>query len=144
MFKPHPEADSRKRSAVALIKYLLANKNPEIIDDHRCELLSVLLWKITEAESYHKYETRFQSQEALNCDKSKTKLRHDHVYPRSKMVTELENAGPDQIDTILERAVGCTVTEEEHSRLSKLGKEYDGWVRYEKAGIVVIDTKTNK
>lgn len=144
MFKPHPDADARKRSAVALVKYLLANKNPEILDDHRSELLRrVLLFKITEAESYHKHETRFQSQEALNCDRSKTKLRHDHVYQRSKMVVELENASPDQIDSILERAVGCTVTEEEHSHLSKFDKEYDGWARYQEAGIVVRDTKTN-
>jgi hypothetical protein len=142
MFKPHPEADALKRSAIALVKYLLANENPEILHDHLRELLSVLLWKITEAESYHKHESRFQSQEALNCDKSKTKLRHDHVYPRSKMLSELENTGPDKIDSILERAVGCTVTKEEHSRLSKLDNEYDGWARYEKAGILVIDTKT--
>ncbi len=144
MFKPHPEADARKRSAVALVKYLLAEKNPGVLSVQRRELLDVLLYKLSEAESYHKHETRFRSQEALNCDKTKTKLRHDHVYPRSKMVMELENARPDQIDSILERIVGCTVTEEEHIRLSKFDKEYDGWVRYEKAGIVIIDTKTNE
>ena len=142
MFEPHPDADARKRSAVALVKYLLANKNPEILDEHRCELLRrVLLFKITEAES-PKFETRFRSQEALNCDKTKIKLRHDHVYQRSKMVAELKQAEPDEVDRILAKAVGCTVTEEEHSRLSKF-KEYDGWARYQKAEIVVIDTKTN-
>jgi len=144
MFKPHPESETRKRSAITLIKYLLAEKSQEVLPKHRRELLDVLLFKLSEAESYHKHETRFMSQEALNCDKTKTKLRHDHVCPRSKMVMELENAGPDQIDSILKRVVGCTVTEEEHSRLSKFDKEYDGWARYQKAGIVVIDTKTNE
>lgn len=143
MFKPHPEADARKRSAVALVKYLLADpRNPDILSEHRRELIHrVLLYKISEAECCNKYETRFQSQEAWKCDRTKTELRHDHVYQRSKVIAELEKSKPDQIDDILNKVVGCTVTKEEHDHLTKFDKEYDGWVRYQKAGIVVIDTK---
>jgi hypothetical protein len=51
VFKPHPQSDKRRRSAVALIKYLLAEKRPEALSTHYRQLLSMLLWKITEAES---------------------------------------------------------------------------------------------
>src|SRR6185437_8293124 len=85
VFQPQPQSEERKRSAVALIKYLLAEKKPEVLAAHYRELLSVLLWKLTEAESL-KYQTRFQSQGALNGT-DKTKLRHEHVFQRSKMIT---------------------------------------------------------
>jgi hypothetical protein len=82
MFKPHPLSGARKRSAIALIKLLLAEKKREILPVHRSELLGVLLWKLTEAES-HKHKTRFQSRAAFKR-KGKLKLRHDHVFQRSK------------------------------------------------------------
>src|SRR5690349_14463951 len=137
MFKPHPKADARKRSAVALIKYLLVQKNPELLPAHRRELLDVLLWKITEAESA-KHKTRFQSPRAMKCI-AKAQLRHDHVFQRSKMIAALEKATPNKVDGILDSAIGCTVTKKEHDRLSRFDSEY-GWGRYRKAGIVAIDT----
>ncbi len=59
------------------------------------------------------------------------------------MVDDLEKARPDQVDAILKRAVACAVTEEEHRRLDAF-KELDGWQRYHAAGIIVIDTATEK
>lgn len=47
-------------------------------------------------------------------------------------------AKPEEIDNILEDAVGCTVTTEEHDRLAPFDDEY-GWERYRKAGITVIN-----
>ena len=141
MFKPHPESEARKRSAFTLVKYLLAAENQEILLRHRRALLNVLLWKITEAES-PKYKTRFRSQGVLDCG-GKGKLQHDHVFQRKKMVDELVRARPHKVDGIVKNAIGCTVTHKEHTRLSEF-KEYDGWARYEKAGIAVIDTKTNE
>jgi hypothetical protein len=141
MFKPRPLSRERKRSAVALIKLLLAEKNPDILGAHRRELLRVLLYKLTEAES-HKYETRFQSK-AASERKGHVKLVHDHVFQRAKMIAELEKA-MEKIDIILKNAIACTVTAEEDKRLSKFGKRYDGWARYKKAEIAVIDTKTGK
>lgn len=154
VFKPHPQSKGRKRSAFRLIKWLLANKNKRgILSTHRRQLLDVLLFKVTEAES-SKHKTRFQSQGALHCFKlsgkafqecrRKAKLRHDHVYRRSKMIEDLEKAAPREIDNILKKAVACTVTGEENDRLSEFDKQYDGWDRYGRAKIKVKDTKTGK
>lgn len=142
MFKSHPLTRVRKRSAIALIKLLLSEKKPEILPIHRHELLRVLLFKLTEAES-HKHKTRFQSQDASER-RGKLKLRHDHVFQRSKMIAALEDAPERKIDIILKKAIACTVTAQEHKRLSRFDKEHDGWVRYKNAEIGVIDTKTGK
>ena len=139
MFKPHKQAKARRRSAVALIKYVLAMKKPDVLPSHCEELLDVLLWKITEADG--KYNTPFKSEGALH---RKTKLRHDHVYQRLKMIARLVKAAPQEIDKILRRAIACTVMIKEHHRLSKFDKKYDGWERYQRAGIQVMDTRTNK
>ncbi|MGA1988899.1 MAG: hypothetical protein ABSG72_21705 [Candidatus Sulfotelmatobacter sp.] len=142
MFKPHAQCEERKRSAVTLIKLLLADRKPEVLSAHYRELLSILLWKITEAECSNKHQTRFQSQGALDSG-DKSKLRHDHVFQRSKMIVALEKAAPQGVGDILNTAVACTVTVEEHARLSQFDDEY-GWERYRKAEITVIDTQTGK
>ena len=140
-FEPHPQAEKRKSSTVTLIKVLLGNKKPEVLPAHYRAVLNTLLWKMTEAES-HKYKTRFQSQGAIEgIDKGK--LRHDHVYQRSRMIDELLQAKPEELDGILKNAIGCTVTIEEHSRLVPFDHEY-GWNRYRKAGIVVVDTESGE
>ena len=59
------------------------------------------------------------------------------------MIAALEKAAPHEVDDILKDAIGCTVTVEEHTRLSKFDEEY-GWERYRKAGISVIDTQTGE
>jgi len=102
VFKLHPQSEERKRSAVTLIKYLLAEKKPEVLPAHYRELLSTLLWKVTEADS-RKYKTRFQTQGALGCS-DKANLRHEHVFQRSKMIAALEKAAPHEVDDIPE---GC-------------------------------------
>jgi hypothetical protein len=136
-FTPHADAADRTRSAIALTKVLLAVKdNPEILPQHLNELLRILMWKTTQAES-SSHKTRFQSQDALKF-RDKGKLRHDHVFQCVKMRAELL-ANPQRTDEILETAVGCTVTLAEHDRLHHFDAEY-GWERYRKAGIVVMDT----
>ena len=105
VFEPHPQFANRRRSAATLIKYLLAEKNPEVLSFHLQQLLSVLLWKITEAESSHKHKTRLQSQGAKDCS-DETKLRHDHVFQRSKMIAAMEKAAPHELDDILKIAIG--------------------------------------
>jgi hypothetical protein len=141
VFKPHPHAEARRRSAVALIKYLLAEKKPEVLSVHYREVIGILLWKITEAES-PKHKTRFKSKGAMECV-DKAKLHHDHVFQRKRMIAALEKAAPHEIDDILNSAIGCTVTVEEHLLLSQFEEEY-GWERYRKARIVVIDTLTGE
>jgi hypothetical protein len=68
-------------------------------------LLSSLLWKITEADA-HKYKTRFQSQGAMGCT-DRAKLRHEHVFQRSRMIEALEMHHHTEVDDILKNAIGC-------------------------------------
>jgi hypothetical protein len=141
-FKLDPEAEKRRISATTLIKVLLANRVPEVLPKHYRELLRILLWKITEAES-DKYETRFQSHGAQNF-REKGKLRHDHVYQCSRMIDKLVQANSEEeVEGILKTAIGCTVTLDEHIRLNKFDDEY-GWPRYRKAGIAVRNIETGE
>ncbi len=64
-FKPHPDAKSRKSSAVALIKFLLKINTPEVSPKHLEKLIDAMLWTITEADG--KYNTRHRSDRALRC-----------------------------------------------------------------------------
>jgi|SRR5580658_9838216 hypothetical protein len=126
IFKPHAksEAEARKRSAVLLFEYLLAEIKPAVWLRHRQELLNALLWKITEAEA-PKLETRFQSLGA-SIGSDEVKMRHDHVYQRSKMLAKLEKPRAHKVDSILKKPFGCTVTPKEHNRLAEFAKKYDG------------------
>jgi hypothetical protein len=141
-FEEHPLAKERRHSAVALVKSLL-RESPGLLLEHRREFLRLALWKITEAEcpGNRKYETRFRSQAVISASSVAKKLRHDHVFQRGKMVDELLLAGPEFVEHILDKAIGCTVTEDEDDRL-RAHKDTDGWDRYKKAGITVVDTKT--
>jgi hypothetical protein len=136
-FKRHPQAEARRRSAVALVKLLLSDLPPLLLS-HRREFLKMALWKITEAETA-KYQTRFRSEAAIG---SVSKLQHDHVFQRATMVEALL-ARPEQVEEILSTAISCTITYEEHRALNQF-KHLDGWARYSRAGIVVIDTATGE
>lgn len=141
IFKPHEQAGKRRQSIAKLIKLLLANQGPDILEKHIRDLLNTLLWKLTEADG--KYKTRYQSSGALKCS-DRSQLRHDHVYPRAKMIDALLVAKPEELDGILRCAVGCTVTIDEHLRLSQFDDEHAGWDRYRKARVSVKDTETAK
>jgi hypothetical protein len=134
-FEPHLRADSRRESATALIKMLLANNTPKAAE-HIQDLIDTLLWRITEADG--KYNTRYRTSGAIDCS-DKSQLRHEHVCQRSRMITLLMNAKPEEVDGILKDAVGCVVTRDEHTRLKAFDQEY-GWERYRKAGLRVMDT----
>jgi hypothetical protein len=138
IFQRHPLAEERLHSAVALVKGLL--QMPGLIPEHRREFLKLALWKVTEAGSSNKYKTQLRSQAACSSAPG-TKLQHDHVFQRSLMVDVLLTASSEAIDDILKSAVGCTITKDEHTRLSEFN-HLDGWDRYRAAQIVVIDTET--
>lgn len=139
-FAEHRDSKARLRSAIELIKLLL-QPNREILAEHRQEFLSVALWKITEAESKNKHRTRFCSQSVFtvpDCD-----CRHDHVFQRALMVQKLLSSRPEDVEMVLEKAVACTITKDEH-RLLNAYAHLDGWERYREAGIVVVDSKTGE
>lgn len=139
-FRPHPEAGLRRDSASTLMKLLLASKDTGILPEHVRALIDTLLWKMTEADG--KYNTRYKSGGALKCI-DKSQLRHEHVYQKSKMIEALLNADLEAVDSILNDAIGCTVTVDEHLRLGKYDSEY-GWERYRKAGLEVFDAVTGR
>ena len=69
------------------------------------------------------------------------KIQRDHIYQKRTLIEELLGPSPD-IDSIVERACCCVVTEEEHGKLHTVSRRLDGWERYKAAGVVVYDMKT--
>jgi hypothetical protein len=97
-------------------------------------------WKITEAEG--KYKTRYVSAGAQDAPKG-TKLQHEHVIPRKEIIDGIMQE-PARARELLASAIGCTVTKEEHERLTAITRSRNdlrGWERYTAVGITVIDTK---
>jgi hypothetical protein len=137
-FTEHRDSKARLQSAIELIK-LLSQPNSHVLAEHRQEFLSIALWKITEAESTNKHRTRLCSRAVFATPECE--CRHDHVFQRAVMVRDLLSGGPADVERILEKAVACTITKDEH-RLLNTYAPLDGWERYRAAGIVVIDSKT--
>jgi hypothetical protein len=147
-FKYHPKAKERLASAKILIKLLLG-ECPGLLPEHQRECIRQIgLYKVTEAEGVHKRRTRFMSVAAIAVakhqpDPSKnSELQHEHVFKRAELTERLVNS-PGLIDSILKDAIGCTVTKDEHDRLSKI-KTCDGWKRYREAKIAVENTETGE
>ena len=109
---------------------------------HRRELLDVLPCNLSEAES-PKHKTRLRSKRALGLN-DRAKLRHDHVFQRSRRIRKQGKARAPSVDGILKKAFASTVTVKENARLSEFGKKYDGWPCNQKAGIVVIHPETDQ
>src|ERR1700733_11955665 len=136
-FKAHKQAEARRRSASHLIKLLL-QEDPAILRVHRAEAMSVALWKFTEADGKH--NTPYCSQCALAAPKAER--IHEHVFQRALMIDELLKS-PNDVDKILQQAHGCLVTRQEHALLENYKHLY-GWERYSRAGITVIDMRTQQ
>jgi hypothetical protein len=135
-YKPNPQAARLAESARLAIKTLLLL---DIHPSHKRFFVTMGLWKLTEAASQGKYNTRFQSLAAQSA--LPHLLRHEHVFQRSKLVNALL-AQPDRADEILDSAVACVVTVQEHEELDRVSRqspELDGWDRYRAAMIAVID-----
>lgn len=107
-----------------------------IRERHKRDIISGLLWKITESRG--KYTTRYRSKAALEAA-AEVKLQHEHVFTR-KDLTDRIIAEPERAREILRDAVACVVTVDEHRRLSRISSAFRGWDRYTEAGIGVIDT----
>lgn len=137
-FKHHHDADLRIASARRLVHILL--ESTDLYPAHRREFLKLALWKVTEAES-GKHNTRFRSR--ASCEPGAI-TQHEHVFERAKMVNALI-AEPHRFREILDDAVACTVTKDEHARLTALSRtepELEGWARYAAANIEIVDMAT--
>lgn len=111
----------------------------ELKDKWKRILLDALLWQITVAHG--KYTTRFRSVGVVEDGVILKDLRHDHVFTRRWLLEKLlaPSITAGLVDQILDKAVACTVTKDEHNKKLAGMKEASGWERYECAGILVYD-----
>ena len=130
VYKPHREREARIKSAVAAISALLPL---DLYPAHKKELISVCLWKITEADG--KLNVQYWSEGALSADKKE--LRHEHVYERRELIQRLLDG--ETPESVVCNAIACIVTREEHKLLSE--SEESGWNRYSDANVRVFDIK---
>lgn len=136
------KSDEIISSAINAIHQILSMEN--VMDKHKKELLSSMIWKITESKG--KYSTEYISKEVFEIrasgSKSNAGLNHEHVFTRKELILKLLG-NPKKVKSILKNAIGCTVTINEHRKLSAV-KNLDGWERYKKAGVEVYSTTSRK
>ncbi len=131
-YTPHKDRCIRINSAYTAIQAILFL---DLYPVHKRELLDVCIWKITEADG--KFNTRFRSIGTLD-EKS---LRHEHVVERKSIIDRLL-LEPDNYYEILNDAIACIVSKDEHDKLtaiSKKNRNLSGWERYKAADIRVFD-----
>lgn len=126
-YKKHPSREYRIESSICAIRAILPL---DILEAHKRELLSVCIWKITEADG--KWNVRFRSEKALT---ESPNLRHEHVFERKELIDRL--LSEESIESVIRDAKACIVTQEEHIALSK--QSGSGWDRYRGAKIKVFD-----
>ena len=134
-YKKHKDHDERLKSAYLAVKVLLET---DLYLSHKKELLSICIWKITEVDG--KYTTRYMSEGAIT-ENNKKNLNHEHVVERQFIINELLN-NPSDYETILSKAIGCTVTKDEHKELTFITKQnvgIQGWDRYKFINLKVFD-----
>jgi len=136
-FQENPEGAKTIESAKVAISAIL---RMSILKQHKCELLKAMLWKITMAHG-GKDKIRYRSEAVWNGREENLKKYHEHVWTLQWLTDQLIDK-PSQQDDILENAIACMVTKEEHIRLHRDGKKHIGWERYKMARIQVYDAKT--
>lgn len=128
----HKDRDIRIKSATVAINAILPL---DLYPAHKRELLSVCIWKITEADG--KYKVRYWSEGSIS---SNVKLQHEHVYERKTLISRLLDGEP--VESVICDAVACMVTKTEHERLTR--SKQIGWARYKDAGVRVFDAKKER
>ena len=123
-------------SAMQAIKHILAMKN--VIDKHKKELLSDMIWKISEVNG--KWNVRYYSEGTLKDDN--VSIYHEHVVSRKELIVRLFS-NPEKYKEILNNVTACIVTKVEHDILEKQ-KNLSGWDRYKSARVKVYDRKQKK
>jgi hypothetical protein len=136
-FNVRGDAAARRASAVRIAQLIV--NDPVIVDTHKREMLSVAIWKMTEADG-GKLGCRFRSRGVL--EPKVATIQHEHVIPRRELIQQLRTH-PEHCESILNSAEGCLVTMEEHARLSAVDQSAYGWTRYSRAGVEVFDMSSD-
>jgi len=126
----HKDRAPRIRSAITAIEAIVPL---DLYPAHKKELLSVCIWKVTEADG--KSKVRYWSEGAV--ENQSAKLQHEHVHERKELITRLLSG--ESVRSVIADAVACMVTIEEHGKLGASSEL--GWQRYKEAGIRVYDAK---
>ncbi|SDU81166.1 hypothetical protein SAMN04488544_0338 [Microlunatus sagamiharensis] len=130
-----PAMEAARLSALRAVQKLLEPERGLSVA-HQRELLSVSLWKWTEAAGvapHPKFNVRYATPAALD-QATPAKVNHEHVWPRKWIIDRLLESGKvwaeDDLRRFLEeRGVACIVTVEEHAKLGVLGAGAEGWAR---------------
>jgi hypothetical protein len=146
-YQAGPTVEEARQSALQAVLHLLLPV-PGLRLVHRRELLTICLWKWTEASGkapHAKYNIRYATPVALNHDVP-TKINHEHVWTRGWIIDRLlQTKRPWTDESLLafleQYGVACIVTVEEHARLGSVTGE--GWQRYARARIDVWDLATS-
>ncbi len=133
VYSEHKDRAVRIRSAITAIK---AITQLDLYLAHKKELLSVCIWKITEADG--KTKVRYWSEGAVK--NREAKLQHEHVHERKELIARLLSG--EDVDSVVADAIACMVTKEEHQLLC--ASSSIGWKRYQDAGIKVYDSKNKQ
>lgn len=150
LLKKEQEQKETISSAKNAIRHILGMN--DIMLNHKKRLLSEMIWKITQADGLTaEKRTNFAKRITYISESVKDRREagndsikdfiHEHVYMREGLIKKLLD-NPKDTEKILENAIGCIVTKEEHSDLPHRIEEYDGWERYKKAHIRVWSIKT--
>lgn len=131
------DAGATIESAIATI--VLVHGAPGLLPKHRELIITSMLWKVTEAQ-WGKQMLPFRTSAALTC--AHKLRRHEHVFPRSRIVQRILRAKPEEIGAIVRNAnVACLVEKHEADALNAQDKakpHLDGWDRYRELGIHVV------
>jgi hypothetical protein len=128
VYKQHLDRDKRISSAKLAIRALIPL---DLLLAHKKELLSVCIWKITEADG--KTKVRYWTEAAIVA--SKHELQHEHVHERNELIARLLSG--EDVESVLSDAIACMVTKDEHKKLGD--SKCLGWLRYQESGIQVYD-----
>lgn len=110
-----------------------------VTDKHRVEVLSLGIWKWTEARGiapHAKYNVRYVTRGVREA-RERVKINHEHVFTRKWLIAELLKGERGPHELLAEYGVACTVTTPEHADLGAVSGQ--GWARYLMAGVEVWD-----
>lgn len=120
---------------LADIKLLIDSiRQMEIGTPLKKRMLVHAIWEIAKASG--NFCSRYRSDRVIQ--NPGFRIQRDHIFKKSTLVEELLSPTPD-IDRVMEQALCCIVTRDEHERLHGIDVNFDGWDRYRDARISVYD-----
>jgi hypothetical protein len=141
-----PHAAAVRQGGIALTKFALQSPELDVRPEIRTEMMRLyVLPLVTHGTAGSKYETRFRSLGALHVTDA-AELQHEHVFTRKWLIDTMQANPTDAvIEWIMTNlTIACTVTVDEHARLTKFDRTHQGWERYAAAGVEVFDMTTGE